>query len=122
MNKKVIAVIILTIIALTMLMLISFGPLGTNGKSSDINPISQKPQEIKQNTINKNPVVFVGFHNKDVKENYYGINLPKDWQTKSGVKAGSYDIIFPEGKCEINLQDVPDNSTLELFILTPKKR
>ena len=121
MNKKVIFIIILAVIALVVLTLSSFGPLANKRNSGAVNPISQKPQSQEQIPINNQPVQFNCFHNRDVKENYYAISLPQGWQIQSGQKAGSYSFTFPDGKGTVELLDVPDNTTLELYILSQQE-
>jgi hypothetical protein len=121
MNKKVIIIIILAILALIVLTLSSFGPLANKRNSGAINPNSQKPQSQEQVPINNQPIQFNSYHNQDVKENYYAISLPHDWQIQSGQKAGSYSFIFPDGKGTVELLDVPDNTTLELYILSQQE-
>jgi hypothetical protein len=121
MNKKVIFIIILAVIALIVLTLSSFGPLANKRNSGAINPISQKPQSQEQVPINNQTVQFNSYHNRDMKENYYSISLPQSWQIQSGLKAGSYSFIFPDGKGTVELLDVPDNTTLELYILSQQE-
>jgi hypothetical protein len=104
-----------------MLTLTSFGPLANKRNSGAINPLSQKPQGQEQVPINNQPVQFNSYHNRDVKENYYAISLPQDWQIQSGQKAGSYSFTFPDGKGTVELLDVPDNTTLELYILSQQE-
>ena len=58
------------------------------------------------------------FRNRDVRENYYTFSAPSDWQVKSGTAPGSYSFTFSGGSGSIEQIDVPDNSTLELFILS----
>ena len=62
MNKKVILIFTLTLLALIYLYLSSFGPLAQNRIANTQNPVSLKP--VQQKTYNI-------FHNKDLKENYY---------------------------------------------------
>ncbi len=121
MNKKVIGIIILTLIALVLLTLFSFGPLAGIGKNAGINPASLKPQTTQPMPVNNKPIQFSGFHNKDIKENYYTLNLPQDWQVQSGQTAGSYSFTFFQGNGMVELMDVPDNTTLELFVLSQKE-
>jgi hypothetical protein len=69
--------------------------------------------------------VFNAYHNKDLKENYYTIQIPQDWQVQAGKNQGSYAVSFTNGNGVFELMDVPDNSTLELFVLSqdePKLR
>lgn len=121
MNKKVIAISILTVLALVVLTMVSFGPLSGKMKSASINPTSEKPESIVQIPVENKAIEFSSYHNKDIKENYYTVNFPKDWQIKSGQNSGNYEIAFPEGKGMVELMDVPDNSTLELFILSQQE-
>lgn len=121
MNKKVIFIIMLAIIALIVLTLFSFGPLTGKRKNVKINPVSQKPQNSEPVTINNQPVRFNTYSNKDVKENYYSVKLPQDWRVQSGQKSGSYNFTFPDGIGDVELMDVPDNTTLELFILSQQE-
>ncbi|MCX5642423.1 MAG: hypothetical protein NTY10_04240 [Candidatus Omnitrophica bacterium] len=121
MNKKIVIFILFTIVALVVLALFSFGPLAGKRKSAAINPVSQKPQGAEPIPINNQPVQFNDYINKDIKENYYAFTVPRDWQVRSGQNAGSYVLTFPEGNGTIELLDVPDNSTLELFILSQRE-
>jgi hypothetical protein len=121
MNKKVILVIVLMLGALVMLVLFSFGPLAKNRKKFSVNPASMQPSTSNiVNSTNKQ-VSFNLYSNKDMKENYYGISLPKDWQVKSGGAAGSYDISYSQGTGSTILQDISDNTTLELYVLSQEE-
>jgi len=113
MNKKVLTVIILAVIALVILYLYSFGPFANRRHAVRLNPASLKPtaRQIASQVINV-------YHNKDSKENYYRIAFPQTWKVKAGTAAGSYRFSFNAGIGSIELVDVPDNSTLELFILS----
>ncbi|MCX5704334.1 MAG: hypothetical protein NT066_07610 [Candidatus Omnitrophica bacterium] len=113
MNKKVLTVIILTIVAIMILYLYSFGPLANRRHAVRLNPASLKPttRQISSHVINV-------YHNKDSKENFYRIAFPQNWQVKAGTAAGSYHFSFNGGVGSVELVDVPDNSTLELFILS----
>ena len=116
MNKKVIIVLILTIIALVVLWLYSFGPLaGTRVAKS--NPASLKATS-QQTTVGSQNIVFNVYHNKDLVENFYTIKFPQSWQLQTGNPAGSYHFIFDKGSASAELQDVADNTTLELFVLS----
>lgn len=111
MNKKVIAIIFLTLAALAVLYLYSFGPLSGVRTAQNFNPVSL-------HTSASNDSKFNVYHDKDVKENYYKVQLPKDWQVSMGEKPGGYAASSNGVNGEIGLQDVPDNSTLELYILS----
>jgi len=79
------------------------------------------PQGIQQTTVQNRTVRFNNYLNKDVRENYYTFKAPDDWHVNSGTKPGSYDFTFPRGSGDVALIDVPDNSTLELFILSQQE-
>jgi hypothetical protein len=111
MNKKVIVVIFLTVVALAVLYLYSFGPLAGIRTAQNFNPVSLKPSVSKTTALSD-------YHNKDVKENYYTIQLPADWQVSAGKNPGGYAVSSANATGEVGLMDVPDNSTLELYILS----
>ncbi len=119
MNKKVILIFILTIISLIILTLFSFGPLSIRRNAAGINPLSLKPiQTAERSNVS---IASSLYRNRDVRENYYSIQLPQSWHVSAGKKAGSYAVIFSSGNGTIALIDVPDNSTLELFILSQQE-
>jgi hypothetical protein len=108
-NKKVITVAIAAVAALVVLYLYSFGPLAKQRHKARPRPESLKPAAgAVQGTV--------AFHNRDARENYFGITVPKAWQTKAGEKPGSYSFSFGAGTGAVELMDVPDNSTLELYV------
>jgi len=113
MNKKVLTVIIVAVIALVALYLYSFGPLASRRHTVRLNPASLEPK-IGHGVAHGTKE----YHNKDSKENYYRIDFPQTWQVKAGTAAGSYHFSFNTGSGFVELVDVPDNSTLELFILS----
>jgi len=111
MNKKVIAVAIAAVAALVLLYLYSFGPLAKQRHAARPRPESLKPAaSAVQGTV--------AFHNRDSRENYFGITVPKAWVTKADEKPGGYSFSFGAGTGTVELMDVPDNSTLELYILS----
>ena len=110
MNKKVITIVILTLIALVVLTLFSFGPFSVKGTGS-VNPESLKPST--EGTLDL-------YHNKDVAENYYAVKIPHEWGIKA-TKSASYALQFQGGSGSIELMDVPDNTTLELFVLSQEE-
>jgi len=116
MNKKVLAVIILAVIALMVLYLYSFGPLANQRQAGQPNPESLKP------TTGQGPTQGMSeYHNRDLKENYYRIGFPQTWQVKSGTALGSYLFSFNTGTGSAELVDVPENTTLELFVLSQEE-
>ena len=111
MNKKVLTIIIAAFWALVVLYLYSFGPLAGRRHTARPKAESLKPAAgVVQGTT--------AYHNRDARENYYGITVPKAWQVKAGDKPGSYAFSFGAGTGTVELMDVPDNSTLELYILS----
>ncbi len=111
MNLKVVVVLLGTIIALAALTLFSFGPLARERHTARPRPESLKP-------VVSAVQGEVTFHNRDSRENYFGITAPREWQAKSGDKLGSYIFTFDHATGSVELMDVPDNSTLELYVLS----
>lgn len=121
MNIKVIFIAFITLGGLVLLTLFSFGPLSSVRKNLSVNPASLKPDTTTtSSTTNKNIALSL-YHNRDLKENYYAISLPKDWHIQSGKQAGGYDLNFSTGTGVVELQDVNDNTTLELFVLSQEE-
>lgn len=61
------------------------------------------------------------FHNKDLAGNFYVVSVPKSWTIQSSASPGEYDFVFNGGTAKTELMDVPDNSTLELFVLSQQE-
>ncbi len=118
MNSKVIIIFILTLIALVVLFLYSFGPLSGSRAIHNSNPASLKPTPEQPVTVNDKPEVFNAYHNKDSRENYYTVKFPGDWRVEAGEKPGGYALSHSSISGSVVLMDVPDNSTLELYILS----
>ncbi len=119
MNKKVIAVFILTIIALAVLWAYSFGPF-SRVVTIRVNPASLNPTP-QQNIVESKSISFNVYHNRDLSENFYTIKFPQTWQPKQNSSAGSYHFIFDNGSGSTELQDISDNTTLELFVLSQQE-
>jgi hypothetical protein len=119
MNKKVIAVFILTLVSLVVLWAYSFGSL-SEIRVTTANPASLQPVP-EQTVVAQNKVAFNVYHNKDLKENFYTIKFPQTWQLQPKSPAGSYHLTFIDGSGSAQLIDVPDNSTLELFVLSQQE-
>ncbi len=125
MNKKVVFIFFSTTVAMVILYLYSFGSLSGTIASNKFNPLSLNPAQTQKLTINNMDRVLTTYHNKDLKENYYTIQIPQDWQVQAGKSLGSYTVNFTNGNGVFELMDVYDNSTLELFVLSqdePKLR
>jgi hypothetical protein len=120
MNKKVISIIILTIVALFVVYLYSFGPLAKTRLSHSVNQQSAKPTAEKIN-LNNQQVSFNTYHNKDTKEDYYSVKTPSDWQIGQASVPGSYDFTAPNILARAETMDVSDNTTLELYVLSQEE-
>jgi hypothetical protein len=121
MNKKVIVIFLLTISALVVLYLYSFGPLSYKRTAGQVNPSSLKPATAGNVTINNKSLSLSSYHNRDKKENYYAVKFPQDWQVKTGDKPGGYSLNFNGSAGTVELMDVPDNTTLELYVLSQEE-
>lgn len=120
MNKKVIIIIILTIVALFVVYLYSFGPLAKTRLNHSVNQQSAQPATEKVN-LNNQQVSFNVYHNKDTKENYYGIKTPADWKLGQSSTPGSYDFTAQNIVARTETMDVSDNTTLELYVLSQEE-
>jgi hypothetical protein len=118
MNKKVVIIFALTIIVIIVLALYSFGPLSYKRTEAKINPDSLKPISSEKTAVSNKNIVLNVYHNKDLKENYYTVKFPQNGQVQAGNKTGSYSFSYNEIKGTVELMDVPDNTTLELYILS----
>ena len=58
------------------------------------------------------------FENRDKLENYYSIKFPTEAVVVHGDKPGSYVARSNDGVFESRLQDIPDDTTVQLYILT----
>lgn len=116
MNKKIIVIFVLTIAALAILWAYAFGPLAGTGIIR-INPASLQPTPA-QTTVSNQAMAFNVYHNKDLAENFYTVKFPQTWQLQSSSQVGSYQLTFGSGSGSAVLQDVADNTTLELFVLS----
>jgi hypothetical protein len=58
------------------------------------------------------------FENQDKRENYYSIEFPADAAVVHGDKAGSYVSRNNDGVFTSRLQDIPDDTNVQLYILT----
>jgi hypothetical protein len=126
MNKRVVAVVCLTLVALLALGLYSFGPSRQGRRPSASVPTTLSPPASVKPTLepaapaNGTPML-AGYHNRDVTENYYSIEVPQQWQAQTGKNLGSYDFSFAGGSGTVELMDVPDNSTLTLYVLSQEE-
>ncbi|MBU6427239.1 hypothetical protein KGQ27_03335 [Patescibacteria group bacterium] len=139
MNKKIIAIFGLTIVALAAVYLYSFGPLAGLRTALSINPASAKPiitSGAAGGTVSTasastsaaaatsspfgNAALVQEFRNRDMAQNHYRISIPADWHAGS-IAPGKYAVSYSGGSGTIGLIDIPDNSTPELFILSQEE-
>ena len=118
MSKKVVIILALTVIAIFILVLYSFGPLSNKRTEAKINSDSLKPISSEKAIVSSKDIVLDVYHSKDLKENYYTVKLPQNGQVKSGNKPGGYLFSYNDMNGTAELMDVPDNTTLELYILS----
>jgi hypothetical protein len=119
MNKRVVAILILTFFALIAVWVYSVGPLANMRKKIRFNPSSLKP--ILEQIATTRNLLFNLYHNRDVGENFYTIKLPLDWHLQKGAEPGGYSLAFNQGNATIGLMDVPDNTTIELYVLSQEE-
>lgn len=115
MNKKIIFIAILTFVALGGLVFYTYGP-ASHPVGPTVNPASLKPTPAQSNSTGKNIAVNT-YHNRDLAENFYTIQFPQSWTPQTN-QAGSYAFTLDSGTAKVETMDVPDNSTLELFVLS----
>ena len=74
--------------------------------------------EANNSAVQSSPLVMNVFRNKDMPENYYSIALPSSGTVVHGNAPG--DIIYRSKNVtsSVELQDIPDDSNVELFTLT----
>lgn len=116
MNKKVIFIFIITLAALGALMYSTFGPGAGVPTSARVNPVSLKAMPVSVTSTSTTTAVNA-YHNKDLAENFYTIQFPQAWSVGPN-QPGGYTFTFQGGTARVETMDVPDNSTLELFVLS----
>jgi hypothetical protein len=121
LNIKVLVILILTVAALVLLYLFTLGPLYQNANTIVANPDSLKAAKAETITVGQQPLAFNQYHNRDLVENYYTVKLPTDWQMQKSEGKGGYVIKKDNATITIELMDVPDNSTLELYVLSQQE-
>lgn len=122
LNKKVLIVIFLTILVLIGLSVYTFGSYSNTKKilnTSHSAPVS--PVASNKKVVNNTNVTFATFQNKDVQGDYYSVSFPNTWQISKGTKAGEYTAQFSGGDGQVELLEVPDNTTLELLVLSQEE-
>ena len=88
--------------------------------SASYAPLDYQVKQAPENnsSIQSSSLVMNIFTNKDVPENYYSIAFPQSGMVIHGYKSG--DIIYRFGNVtsSVELQDIPDDSNVELYTLT----
>jgi hypothetical protein len=84
---------------------------GIQNVQSTASSASSNSSATANNTLNK-------FENRDKQENYYSIEFPADAAVVHGDKAGSYVARNNDGVFTSRLQDIPDDTNVQLYILT----
>ncbi len=121
-NKKVLAVIFLTIIALLGLGIYSFGPYAKVKKTAVTQNVkSFTPVSSKSTVVNNQSITFSTYQNKDTASDFYSISFPTIWQVNKGRKGGDYLLQFAKGDGQVILLEVADNTTLELLVLSQEE-
>ena len=118
MNKVVISIFALAILALGGLTAYTLSPLSKKSIVPQVNPTSLTPTQGSAQVGSSTPVALSVYHNRDMAENYYTVSVPQSWQLQPNQPAGNYDFLYADGASTVELMDVPDNSTLELYILS----
>jgi hypothetical protein len=115
MNKKVISIALLTLVALGGLVFYTYGP-ASHPVGPTVNPASLKATPTQSNTGSSTSAVNT-YHNRDLTENFYTIQFPQSWKLGPN-QPGGYTFTFNGGTARVETMDVPDNSTLELYVLS----
>jgi len=120
-------VVCLALVALVVLGLYSFGPWrqgrqpSKNNPTTTSNPASVRPTPEPAAPAKVGGPVWAGYHNRDVTEDYYSVRVPQEWQVQAGKAPGSYSLSSAGGSGTLELMDVPDNSTLALYVLSQEE-
>jgi hypothetical protein len=114
MNNKITVIAVLTLVAFAALSFYTYGPGSKGHTTATVNPASLKPAPIADTSTAS---VMSAYHNRDFAENYYTIQFPQTW-TLEPNQPGGYDFKFAGGNAKVETMDVPDNSTLELYVLS----
>ena len=71
-------------------------------------------------TRNKS-IQMIAYENREKPENFYLIQFPSNANVLHGNKSGSYTAKLSHGIFSVDLVDIPDNSNVELYLLTKVK-
>jgi hypothetical protein len=108
----------------------------TNNSGADIENSNQDKKDFTKNaigiptkslTLSSNPsssslsVPMSLFENREKIENFYSIQFPSSSTVLHGNESGSYVAKFSKGNFSVGLIDIPDNSNVQLYVLTQVK-
>jgi len=91
-------------------------PVVSNSTSTLTKTNSSLPQQGPQE--NTTSITLSVFENRDMRENHYSIQFPSDATVVHGDNPGSYLASTKYGTFTSGLEDIPDDTTVQLYILT----
>jgi len=97
---------------------------GSNGVYNSDNNTNSSTKPNVQDAVSSPSDSAIGnkslniFENRDKRENYYSIGFPAEATVVHGDKAGSYLANIKDGVFASRLQDIPDDTNVQLYILT----
>lgn len=90
-----------------------------HGDSSVVHDNTTSKGPSSQNAVENNSITSLDvYENKDVPENYYTIGFPAGANVVQGANPGSYIATISAYKYSVELQDIPDDSNVQLYTLT----
>jgi hypothetical protein len=108
-------------------------PVSTSASITDSRPVeltgnlTQVPRAVNgsKNTLSDLPpaanIELATYENRDKPENFYSIQFPTNMNVIHGNKPGSIVAESPNGAFSVDLVDIPDDSNVELYLLTNVK-
>jgi hypothetical protein len=85
----------------------------------------QKAESGSRNIISNLPaaahIKLATYENREKPENFYSIQFPTNVTVIHGIKPGSLVAESPQGVFSVDLVDIPDDSNVELYLLTNVK-
>jgi hypothetical protein len=116
MNNTILIFLILTIVVILLLVLFAFGSR-LKGESTKFNPSALKTSDSLMVSVDDSLMSYAIYHNKDKRENFYTVRFPSTWKITSS-KPGEYDISYQGATGYLKLMDIPDDTNLQLYILS----
>ncbi len=127
MNKSRILILVIGVAVVIAFSLYSFNPfLAAPKAGTKIEPAKNLVSLVNpsNNTIQQNLPMPSGaskmsvFENHDSAGNYYSIQFPSEANVEHGEKPGSFIARLSQSTLSVELVDIPDNSNVQLHILT----